>query len=107
MSALLIAAVIVFVLNNGGYLIERALEENPDWTYNDLAPWNYAELPKALNRFVPDFVVNWTTPPPERPSSAAYVLVDRLNSCTDSTGGSKIRIGTPIRRFCAVPPSIR
>jgi indolepyruvate decarboxylase len=27
------ANVIVFVLNNGGYLIERALEENPDWTY--------------------------------------------------------------------------
>ncbi|MGA2894512.1 MAG: thiamine pyrophosphate-binding protein [Xanthobacteraceae bacterium] len=42
------ANVIVFVLNNSGYLIERALEENPDWTYNDLAPWNYAELPKAL-----------------------------------------------------------
>ena len=42
------ANVIVFVLNNDGYLIERALEENPDWTYNDLAPWNYAQLPKAL-----------------------------------------------------------
>jgi indolepyruvate decarboxylase len=42
------ANVIVFVLNNSGYLIERALEENPDWTYNDLAPWKYAELPKAL-----------------------------------------------------------
>jgi len=28
--------------------VRRALEENPDWTYNDLAPWNYAELPKAL-----------------------------------------------------------
>ena len=42
------ANVIVFVLNNGGYLIERALEENPDWTYNDVAAWNYAELPKAL-----------------------------------------------------------
>ena len=42
------ANVIIFVLNNGGYLIERALEENPDWTYNDLAPWNYAQLPKAL-----------------------------------------------------------
>lgn len=42
------ANVIVFVLNNSGYLIERALEENPDWTYNDLAPWSYAELPKAL-----------------------------------------------------------
>ncbi|MGC1577635.1 MAG: thiamine pyrophosphate-binding protein [Beijerinckiaceae bacterium] len=42
------ANVIVFVLNNSGYLIERALEENPNWTYNDLAPWNYAELPNAL-----------------------------------------------------------
>ena len=42
------ANIIVFVLNNGGYLIERALEENPNWSYNDLAPWNYAELPKAL-----------------------------------------------------------
>jgi indolepyruvate decarboxylase len=42
------ANVIVFVLNNSGYLIERSLEENPDWTYNDLAPWNYADLPKAL-----------------------------------------------------------
>jgi indolepyruvate decarboxylase len=26
------ANVIIFVLNNSGYLIERALEENPDWT---------------------------------------------------------------------------
>jgi indolepyruvate decarboxylase len=42
------ANVIVFVLNNSGYLIERALEPNPNWTYNDLAPWNYAELPKTL-----------------------------------------------------------
>jgi indolepyruvate decarboxylase len=42
------ANVIVFVLNNGGYLIERALEENPDWSYNDLAPWRYADLPRAL-----------------------------------------------------------
>jgi TPP-dependent 2-oxoacid decarboxylase len=28
--------------------IERALEENPNWTYNDLAPWRYAVLPRAL-----------------------------------------------------------
>jgi indolepyruvate decarboxylase len=40
--------VIIFVLNNQGYLIERALEENPNWSYNDLARWNYAELPRAL-----------------------------------------------------------
>jgi indolepyruvate decarboxylase len=40
--------IIIFVLNNQGYLIERALEENPNWSYNDLARWNYAELPRAL-----------------------------------------------------------
>jgi indolepyruvate decarboxylase len=49
------ANVIVFVLNNSGYLIERALEENPNWTYNDLAPWNYAEVPKAFG------CANWYT----------------------------------------------
>jgi indolepyruvate decarboxylase len=42
------ANVIVFVLNNGGYLIERALEENPDWSYNDLSPWHYSEMPQAM-----------------------------------------------------------
>ncbi len=40
------ANIIVLVLNNEGYLIERALD--PDWSYNDLAPWRYAELPRAL-----------------------------------------------------------
>ncbi len=39
---------IIFVLNNQGYAVERALEENPDWVYNDLAPWNYHALPAAL-----------------------------------------------------------
>jgi indolepyruvate decarboxylase len=39
---------IVFVLNNEGYMVERALEANPDWVYNDLAPWNYHALPAAL-----------------------------------------------------------
>ena len=29
-------------------MIERALEENPDWVYNDLAPWDYHTLPAAL-----------------------------------------------------------
>jgi indolepyruvate decarboxylase len=42
------ANITVFVLNNEGYLVERALEENPDWSYNDLPPWRYAELPRAL-----------------------------------------------------------
>ena len=39
---------VIFVLNNGGYMVERALEENPDWVYNDLAQWNYHSLPAAL-----------------------------------------------------------
>ena len=39
---------IIFILNNDGYLIERALEANPDWSYNDLSKWRYAELPRAL-----------------------------------------------------------
>lgn len=39
---------VVFVLNNHGYLIERLLSKHPDSEYNDLANWNYAELPKAL-----------------------------------------------------------
>jgi indolepyruvate decarboxylase len=39
---------VIFVLNNGGYMVERALEANPDWVYNDLAPWNYHALPAAL-----------------------------------------------------------
>src|SRR5271163_1798527 len=39
---------IVFVLNNEGYMVERALEADPNWIYNDLAPWNYHALPATL-----------------------------------------------------------
>jgi indolepyruvate decarboxylase len=39
---------VIFVLNNAGYMVERALEANPDWLYNDLAPWKYHTLPAAL-----------------------------------------------------------
>ncbi|MDR3618743.1 MAG: thiamine pyrophosphate-binding protein [Paludisphaera borealis] len=39
---------VIFVLNNEGYMVERALEADPDWVYNDLAPWNYHALPAAL-----------------------------------------------------------
>src|SRR5947209_18724014 len=27
---------IILCLNNDGYMVERALEPNPDWSYNDL-----------------------------------------------------------------------
>lgn len=39
---------IIFVLNNQGFCVERALDNNPDWCYNDLAQWNYHTLPAAL-----------------------------------------------------------
>ena len=39
---------VIFVLNNAGYLVERALESSPDQKYNDLASWDYATLPAAL-----------------------------------------------------------
>ena len=39
---------VIFVLNNGGYLIERLLCENPEIHYNDVAPWRYAALPHAF-----------------------------------------------------------
>jgi indolepyruvate decarboxylase len=39
---------VVFVLNNNGYLIERLLCKDPEIAYNDIAAWNYAELPHAL-----------------------------------------------------------
>jgi indolepyruvate decarboxylase len=39
---------IIFVLNNSGYLIERLLCNDPAIAYNDVAPWNYTELPHAL-----------------------------------------------------------
>lgn len=39
---------VIFVLNNNGYLIERLLCKDPDIEYNDLARWNYTELPHAF-----------------------------------------------------------
>jgi indolepyruvate decarboxylase len=45
----------VFVLNNAGYLIERVLCEDPECYYNDLAQWNYQQLPAALG------CNNWVT----------------------------------------------
>ena len=39
---------IVFVLNNSGYLSERMLCKDMGLAYNDIAAWNYAELPHAM-----------------------------------------------------------
>jgi indolepyruvate decarboxylase len=39
---------IVFVLNNSGYLSERMLCKDMAIAYNDIAAWNYVELPHAM-----------------------------------------------------------
>lgn len=39
---------IIIVLNNNGYLIERLLCDYPDAYYNDLAQWNYHQLPSVF-----------------------------------------------------------
>jgi len=74
--------VIVFVLNNDGYLIERALEENPNWTYNDLAPWKYAELPKALG------CADWFT----ARATTLGELDDAMNAARASKTGAYIEL---------------
>jgi len=38
---------VIFVLNNQGYAIERAIH-GPEQSYNDIAPWNWTQLPAAL-----------------------------------------------------------
>lgn len=40
--------ILTFVINNGGYQIERILDANPNWHYNDLPKWDYVRLPEAL-----------------------------------------------------------
>lgn len=39
---------IIFVLNNHGYLIERLLCKDGEKAYNDVAAWNYQQVPAAL-----------------------------------------------------------
>jgi indolepyruvate decarboxylase len=38
---------VVFVLNNDGYTVERAIQ-SPKADYQDIVPWNWTELPAAL-----------------------------------------------------------
>jgi len=39
----------VFItVNNSGYLAERVTNRYPDEDYNDVAPWDFAELPRVM-----------------------------------------------------------
>lgn len=73
---------IIFVLNNDGYMVERALEPNPDWSYNDLAKWRYADLPRALG------CADWITARVETLGE----LDAAMKAARESTSGAYIEI---------------
>ena len=39
---------IILVLNNEGYTVERAIH-GPEQRYNDIALWNWTQIPQALS----------------------------------------------------------
>ena len=73
---------IILCLNNDGYMVERALEANPDWSYNDLAKWRYADVPHALG------CTDWFT---ARVETLAE-LDAALKAARDSTSGVYIEV---------------
>ncbi|MBV9350780.1 MAG: alpha-keto acid decarboxylase family protein [Mycobacterium sp.] len=75
---------IVFVLNNSGYLSERMLCKDMTLTYNDIAAWNYAELPHALG------CQGWFN---ARVSSCG-VLDDALKTAEQADGAAYIEVIT-------------
>ena len=75
---------IVFVLNNSGYLSERMLCKDMALSYNDIAAWNYAELPHALGR------QGWFT---ARVSTCGE-LDDPLKTAEQSDGAAYIEVVT-------------
>ncbi|HUH69351.1 MAG TPA: thiamine pyrophosphate-dependent enzyme, partial [Mycobacterium sp.] len=75
---------IVLVLNNSGYLSERMLCKDMALAYNDIAPWNYAELPHALG------CQGWFT---ARVSSCG-VLDDALKTAEQADGAAYIEVIT-------------
>ena len=75
---------IIFVLNNSGYLSERLLCKDMALAYNDIAAWNYAELPHALG------CQRWFN---ARVSSCG-VLDDALKTAEQADGAAYIEVVT-------------
>lgn len=88
---------IVIVVNNDGYLTERLLCRNPDFEYNDVARWNYTQLPAALG--CNDWMVRRATTCAEL--DAALAAIDR------ATTGCLIEIITPRMELPAVGRVLR
>jgi indolepyruvate decarboxylase len=75
---------VIFVLNNSGYLSERMLCKDMALAYNDIAAWNYAELPHALG------CQGWFT---ARVSTCAE-LDDALKTAEQADGAAYIEVVT-------------
>jgi indolepyruvate decarboxylase len=75
---------IVFVLNNSGYLSERMLCPDPTIAYNDIAAWNYVQLPQAFG------CQGWFT---ARVSTCGE-LDDALKTAEQAIGASYIEVIT-------------
>jgi indolepyruvate decarboxylase len=75
---------IVFVLNNSGYLSERMLCKDMALAYNDIAAWNYAELPHAMG------CQGWFN----ASVSSCGVLDDALKTAEQANGAAYIEVVT-------------
>jgi indolepyruvate decarboxylase len=85
---------IIFVLNNSGYLSERMLCKDMALAYNDIAAWNYAELPHALG------CQGWFT----TQVSTCVELDDALKTAEQADGAAYVEVVTAPYE---APPSIR
>lgn len=75
---------IIFVLNNSGYLSERMLCKDIALAYNDIAAWNYAELPHAMG------CQGWFN----ASVSSCGVLDDALKTAEQANGAAYIEVVT-------------
>jgi indolepyruvate decarboxylase len=85
---------VIFVVNNGGYTIEREIL-GPDSAYNDVQNWRYAELPAVLGpqRAVRSFTVSTEAELnralDETESATQFTLIELLMDRRDAPAGLK------------------
>jgi indolepyruvate decarboxylase len=85
---------VIFVVNNGGYTIEREIL-GPDSVYNDVQNWRYAQLPAVLGpeRAVQSYTVSTedelNRALDETESSTQFTLIELLMDRRDAPAGLK------------------
>ncbi len=66
----------VFILDNNGYSIERAIHE-PDLDYNDIHPWDYQTLPHVFGKNVYTALIN-TCAELEKELTHSHTITDKV-----------------------------